>query len=287
MSPSPALIAVIGPVEPDLLTSWIAHYRQLGIERFQLGFHFPDHVPTARRHELQAAVREAGVIPQGTSHGPWHEHTNTQIRDTLRRQAGPGWHLLADADEFHQYPAPLSEITARADQRGNSVVGGLLLDRVAADGRLIDWTATGSLDVAYPLGGHLSHRLLHADPRKIVLARHDVRVASGNHRAPGHRPDSGHLAAVHHFKWRTGVVEDLRRRVHHFRSGLWQEQSTAVREEADRFLTHLTRYHGVINVADPHLTFRRVTLEHLPVHWLTEAHAIHAAWKPPTPAARG
>ncbi|MFD0064146.1 hypothetical protein [Streptomyces sp. NPDC056690] len=30
-----------------------------------------------------------------------------------------------------------------------------------------------------------------------------------------------------------------------------------------------------------------VTLDHLPVHWLTEAHAIHAAWKPPTPVVRG
>jgi hypothetical protein len=30
----PALVAVIGPVEPPLLATWVRHYRKLGIERF-------------------------------------------------------------------------------------------------------------------------------------------------------------------------------------------------------------------------------------------------------------
>ncbi|MEU7283644.1 hypothetical protein AB0A69_33490 [Streptomyces sp. NPDC045431] len=35
------------------------------------------------RLEFQAACRELDIIPTGTSTGPWHEHTNTQIRDTM------------------------------------------------------------------------------------------------------------------------------------------------------------------------------------------------------------
>lgn len=149
-----------------------------------IAFHFPEHVPDQQRHELQAASHELGIIPTGTSTGPWHEHTNTQLRDALRHRAGPGWHLLADADEFQQYPAPLSEVIAQAEKSGHRVVGGLMLDRIAASGHLIGWRPEGGLDLAYPLGGHLTHRLLHGDPRKIVLARHDVTVAGGNHRAP-------------------------------------------------------------------------------------------------------
>ena len=280
MSTSPALIAVIGPVEPALLAAWVRHYRWLGVERFLIAFHFPDHVSNAQRQGLQAAVRELGIIPVGTSSGPWHEHTNTQHRDALRHQAGPGWHLLTDADEFQQYPAPLEEVIAQADMSGYRVVGGLMLDRVTASGRLTDWRAQGGLDLAYPLGGHLTHRLLHGDPRKIVLARHDVAVASGNHRAPGHKLDAGRLCAVHHFKWRSGVLDDLRRRIQHFSSGTWQEQTPAVREEAGRLLSHVGRHGGVVNISDPRLAFRRVSLDRMPFGWPAEAHGIFTTWRP-------
>ncbi len=181
LSTPPALIAVVGPVEPPLLAAWVRHYQWLGIERFLIAFHFPEHVPDQRRHELQAASRELGVIPTSTSSGPWHEHTNTQIRDALRQAAGPGWHLLADADEFQQYPVLLTEVIAQAEKSGRRVVGGLMLDRVAASGHLTGWRPEGGLDLAHPLGGHLTHRLLHGDPRKIVLAR-------GLRQPPGPRP---------------------------------------------------------------------------------------------------
>lgn len=281
-SVSPALIAVVGPVEPPMLAAWVRHYRWLGVERFLLAFHFPDHVPDTRRHELQAAARELGIIPTGTSVGPWHEHTNTRLRDTLRHRAGPGWHLLADADEFQQYPAPLAEVIAQAEKSGRHVVGGLMLDRVAASGRLTDWRPEGGLDLAFPLGGHLTHRLLHGDPRKIVLARHDVAVASGNHRAPGHRPDTDRMCAVHHFKWRSGVLDDLRRRVRHFASGTWEERTPAVRDEASRLLTHVGRNGGAINISDPRFAFRRVSLDRMPFGWPAEARGIFTSWRPYT-----
>ncbi|OIJ93631.1 hypothetical protein [Streptomyces colonosanans] len=56
------------------------------------------------------------------------------------------------------------------------VVGGLMLDRVAADGRLAIWRPQSGLDRAFPLGGHLTHRILQGDPRKIVIAHSSVRA---------------------------------------------------------------------------------------------------------------
>ncbi|MFJ9615656.1 hypothetical protein [Streptomyces noursei] len=283
LSTPPALISVIGPVEVPLLAAWVRHYRWLGIERFLIAFHFPEHVPDRHGHELQAACRELGVIPTGSSTGPWHEHTNTELRDTLRQAAGPGWHLLADTDEFQQYPAPLPEVIAQAEKSGRRVIGGLMLDRVAASGHLTGWRPEGGLDLAYPLGGHLTHRLLRGDPRKIVLARHDVTVSSGNHRAPGHRPDADRICAVHHFKWRSGVLDDLRRRVQHFSSGTWKEQSPAVRDEASRLLAHVGQRGGVINISDPRLAFRRVNLDRMPFGWPAEARSIFTSWRPHVP----
>ncbi|WP_242646792.1 MULTISPECIES: hypothetical protein [Streptomyces] len=161
------------------------------------------------------------------------------------------------------------------------MVGGLMLDRAAADGRLAHWRPETGLDRAFPLGGHLTHRLLRGDPRKIVLAQPGIAVASGNHHAPGHKPDPDALACVHHFKWRAGVLEDLRRRVERFTSGAWAEQSPAVRDEAGRLLDHVDRHHGRIDVADPRLGFRRVALDGLPAGWAAEARGIVTRWRPP------
>ncbi|MEU3878117.1 hypothetical protein [Streptomyces sp. NPDC029704] len=91
-------------MEPALLTAWTAHYRALGITGFRLAFHFPDHAPAAWRDQLLATAAALGITAATVSTGPWHEHTNTQLRDTLREQAGPGWHLLADSDELHTPP---------------------------------------------------------------------------------------------------------------------------------------------------------------------------------------
>ncbi|MGC4967331.1 glycosyltransferase family 2 protein [Streptomyces globisporus] len=279
---SPALVAVVGPVEPALLAAWTAHYRRLGVERFHLAFHFPDHIHDAWRHQLIAACQDLGIVPARISTGPWHEHTNTQIRDFLREQAGPGWHLIADSDEFQTYPAPLNEMIARAEAAKYKVIGGLMLDRATNDGRLALWRPEIGLDRSFPLGGHLTHRLLKGDPRKIVLAHSTVAVASGNHRAPGHKPDPDTLACVHHFKWRSGVLDDLRRRVDRFTSGEWAEHTPAVRSEASRLLQHIDRHNGRIDVADPRLAFRHVTLDRLPTGWAAEAAKITSIWRPHT-----
>jgi hypothetical protein len=277
----PPLIAVIGPVEPDLLTAWVTHYRALGIERFLLAFHFPDHVDTEHRHQLHAAARTAGTSPAAVSTGPWHEHTNPALRDALRERAGTGWHLLADSDELHAYPAPIYDLIAEAERAGSDTVGGLMLDRVAADGALTGWDPADGLDAAYPLGGFLTHRLLRGDPRKIVLAHSAVPVASGNHHAPGHRPANRPPVVVHHFKWRDGVRRDAERRAAHSVDGTWKTASPARLAEARRLLDHLARNGGRIAVDSPRLELRPVSLPAIPGWWASEASRLVATWRPP------
>ncbi|WP_234445293.1 hypothetical protein [Streptomyces rimosus] len=104
-------------------------------------------------------------------------------------------------------------------------------------------------------------------------------MASGNHRAPGHQPDADRICAVHHFKWRTGVLDDLRRRVQHFSTGTWQEQTPAVRDEASRLLSRVGQHSGVINISDPRFAFRRVSLGRMPFTWPGEARGIFTTWR--------
>lgn len=279
--PIPPLIAVIGPVEPDLLTAFVAHYRAHGVHRFVLAFHFPDHTSDEHRAQLLDTCGALGISPELVNVGPWHEQTNTRLRDELRAVAGPGWHLLADADEFHTYPSGLTDTLHEAASAGTGTVGGLMLDRIAADGQLRQWTPQQGLDHAYPLGGFLTHYLLRGDPRKIVLAHSSVPVASGNHRAPGHRPVNRPPVVVHHFKWRHGVDTYLQQRVTHLADGTWRSNSPAVLRESRRLLDHLARHGGHIAVDSPTLRLRPVTLDAPPGWWTEEAGHLIATWRPP------
>lgn len=279
--PMPTLVALIGPVEPELLTTWVTHYRAVGVERFRLGFHFPDHAPDQARQLVLEACRGAGIIPALVSDGPWHEHTNPELTADLRALAGDGWHLIADSDEFHTYPAPLPEILEHCEATGAKSVGGLMLDRVSTEGHLTGWNPAAGLDASYPLGGFLTHRLLRADPRKVVLAHSSIALSSGNHRAPGHRPANRPPVLVHHFKWRAGIRADLERRLAHSLDGTWHTDSPAIPSEARRLLEHLAQHQGRIDVDDPHLGFTPVTLAELPSWWAERATAIVETWLPP------
>jgi hypothetical protein len=286
----PPLISVIGPVETPLLHAWVDHYRTLGVRDFHLALHLPEHAPPGTEQRLRDTLAHLGITPALVEHGPWHETTNATLRDHLRAHAGTGWHLIADSDEFHTFPTGLDEATAEAETAGHTVVCGLMLDRVSSTGHLSGWCPPEEeifgkgmrtrLDAAYPLGGWLTHHLLLADPRKIVLARSDVTVSSGNHRAPGHHLTHGSVAVVHHFKWRHGVETDLRCRIARFTSGAWTETTPAVRHEATRFLNHLDQNGGRIDTTDPALGFRPVTLDHTPPTWQDEARPILTQWRP-------
>lgn len=286
----PPLIAVIGPVGTPLLHAWVEHYRTLGVREFHLALHLPEHAPPGTEQRLRETLAHLGITPALVEHGPWHETTNTTLRDHLRANAGTGWQLIADSDEFHTFPTGLEEVIRTAETEGHTVVRGLMLDRVTTNGHLNEWCSPAQeiaeegprerLDAAYPLGGWITHRLLLADPRKIVLAHSEVHIASGNHRAPGHHPAHGPVAVVHHFKWRSGIETDLRHRIARFASGSWTETTPAVRHEAARFLNHLAQNDGRIDTTDLALTFRPVTLDHYPPTWQEEAHQILTGWRP-------
>ncbi|MCX5215748.1 hypothetical protein OG689_42090 [Kitasatospora sp. NBC_00240] len=69
MTLDPPLIAVIGPVEPELRTAFATRYRALGITRFHLGFHVPDHVAADGREALDTACRDLDLTARIVSTG--------------------------------------------------------------------------------------------------------------------------------------------------------------------------------------------------------------------------
>lgn len=268
MTTPPPLVAVIGPVEPELLRAFITHYRdRVGLRDFHLGFHFTEHAPRPVRDALISVCEELTGPPTIVSQGPWHETVHSELRDHLRVRAGAGWHVVADIDEFHDYPVPLPELIAAAEAAGSPVVGGLLFDRVAEDGAIRPWSLEEGLEKAYPLGGYLTPRLLGGNPGKIVAAYSSVRLGLGSHRSLDEFPLNRPLVPVHHFKWRAGILQDLERRVTEHTSGAWRETGTWIRDEASTLLGHVQQRDGAIDVTDQRIGFRPTAFGQVPEGW--------------------
>ena len=279
--PMPPLISTVGPVEPALLDAFITHYQQLGVERFLLALHFPFPTPQERQDELLAVCLDRIGKPEIVVEEPWHENSSDPLRDELRRRAGPGWHLLADVDEFQQYPDSLDAVIADAEASGAPAVGGVLLDRVAADGSMAPWSVAVGLDRSYPLGGFITAEMLGGNPNKLVLAHSRVHnISTGNHEIPDFRPPNNPLVIIHHFKWRAGVLEYLRERVRRLASGEWRELSSAPRDEASLLLSHVGQHDDRIVVDDPTLPFRPVGMREFPSWWDDESQQLKETWPP-------
>ncbi len=268
MQASPPLVAVVGPVEPDLLRAFVAHYRDtVHVQEFYLGFHFTEHAPKSVREELISVCEELIGPPTVISQGPLHETVQSELRDHLRVRAGAGWHVIADIDEFHDYPVPLTDLITAAETAGSPVVGGLLFDRVSEDGSIRPWSLEKGLDQTYPLGGYLTPRLLGGNPGKIVAAHSSVRLGLGSHRSLDEFPVNRPLVPVHHFKWRAGILQDLRRRITEYTTGAWRETGPWIRNEASALLRHVEQQDGLIDVADKRFGFRPAAFGELPEGW--------------------
>lgn len=270
----PALVTVIGPIDSRILSEFFGHYRSLGIEHFCLGLHLPAGAVSLESAELLFDVcTNAAGRPPTLRRGPWTVQMHLELRDTLRKDAGLGWHLIADSDEFQVYPMGLEAPIREAERLDNPVVGGLLLDRIAEDGTLASWDLSRGLDASYPFGGFVTAAIAGGDPRKVVLAKASTPLNLGNHLSPAAWPANDPVIPVHHFKWRAGVETELRARAH---TGADSGRSTAERAmsaEASRLLAHLERHGGRIDLRDPSIRARRVSLSDpdVPPWWARES----------------
>ncbi|MGO9956463.1 MAG: hypothetical protein ACLP50_10855 [Solirubrobacteraceae bacterium] len=232
----------MGPVRPEVLEAFLQHYRSAGVEAARLALHMGEEENLSLANDLTGVARRFDAQVMRLVYGPWNEDLNPDLRDQLRALDPPGtWHILADVDEFHQYPMSVSDLVEAAELQGAQAIPGLLLDRFAADGTLAPFPrAPHAPDGAFPLGAFFTGRISGGDPRKIVLATSDAEVAPGQHwaRARGEARDL--FTLVHHFKWHASVATYLKERKDAFACGRWREDTPAMREEASRVLDLLS-----------------------------------------------
>jgi hypothetical protein len=243
-------VCVMSSGEGALLRHLVEHYRGLGVESFYLVRHAQ--ATTDPGYESIAdGVRELGLDLFHTHVGPF----SVELHQALVRYAmydnPEDWYIIADLDEMHVFDRPLPDVVDLCERGDFDHLDGCFVDRVAAGGGFPEVRPT-PLWEQYPLACSISATLLRALPLKVVLARGHVELLTGQHGAPEGRgvPPELCYAQVHHFKWTGDVVARVKRRLALYSAGRWNANTGVVRE-AFRFLAHVERHGGRIDIGDP------------------------------------
>lgn len=229
--------------DTDLLPFWIEHYRSLGVDRFILCVDH-DGCPGVFVNNVKGAN-----VWYYQSEGGQGERRDAEEREAIDFEMSgstpPDWILYTDLDEHQEYQGGLHAALAKADAAGDEIVMGVLCDRLAADGSFPELPArlegveydretglamvadprTGgkvpatTLDATFPLRANLNRDVLKIRYCKVMAAKPGVILRPGRHGTQEHafaakRPgilSDGHL--VHHFKWRAGIIERIKRRM--------------------------------------------------------------------------
>lgn len=173
------------------------------------------------------------------------------------------WIIVADSDEFHEYPGGNVELFLRKmDMKGINVVNGVFLDRVSTNGKLLELSSSISLFKRFPLGCRLHLNFDLGTPKKVMAFKGFLRINRGHHRlalcwfwerrgylhltpwqsCPPDKVDTikpfKNRLNVHHFKWIDGQFEATKHKAE-----VWKGTRTG--KSYSNVLKHLELCNGI------------------------------------------
>ena len=239
-----------------ILRQFLAHYQALGVEGFYFNMYeaFDPLVPD----RAQRILDDFGAVGMRVT-GPHDWVRQNELRNELQRAnvANDDWALLADLDEFHEYPRGLAQTLRDAEALGYDCVWGHMIDHVAPGGELVALDEHAPVFEQFPIQCHVTRDILKAPDWKIVAMRSHVlppsscvpdRVMRDKY---GASPATHFGVVIHHFKWHAAVVEKLRRRLELYeRQYATGDVRFACYKESANFLAHL-REHGRVRLDAP------------------------------------
>lgn len=185
------------------------------------------------------------------------------------------WIVVADSDEFHEYPGNnISRFLSVIDAEGYNLVNGIFLDRLAHDGTLQDLGENENLAKKFPIGCRLHLLFNLGTPKKVMAFKGYLRINRGHHRlalcwywnrrsylhlTPWKTcPPERHFALkpftkrlnVHHFKWMKGQYSATQ-----YKAKVWE--GTAIEKSYRLVLDHLRRCNGIC-ISNPKIKCTRV-----------------------------
>ncbi|CAL6339127.1 unnamed protein product [Bathycoccus prasinos] len=261
---------------PKLIANFIEHYLALGVVSKNMLFTVQITGDTKFEHlEYLMSILERYEVYFDIFFGKWSSEALMyhQAHKLLHCTTERDWILVADSDEFHEYPNHnVTSFLSRMDTHGYNVVNGIFLDRVSSTGSLLELKDDENIFKKFELGCRF-HRLFHlGTPKKVMAFRGYLRINRGHHRLAlcwfwvrrnylhltpwAECPPQKHIAIkpfekrlnVHHFKWMKGQYSAT---LH--KANVWK--GTPVENSYRTVLKHLDRCGGIC-ISNPKLKCR-------------------------------
>lgn len=137
--------------------------------------------------------------------------TGTKAVTEMRKryQESNEWVVIVDLDEFVEFGAEISLVTAAADNMGADVVRGIMLDRFSMDGQLAEFASDADLSLVYPIKSRFIKIVMGGCDHKGILVKGHIKPAGAHHRFEDERTFAK-ILQISHYKWIPGAIERLR-----------------------------------------------------------------------------
>jgi Glycosyl transferase family 2 len=220
----------------QLLPQFIWHYSALGVSEFLIGV-YENIICYDKIKEITQSYDCYLFAIKGRYDG---QRDTTQRHELAARFVGPDeWWVVADLDEFHEYPDSLRELCLTLDAGGFQYLQSHFLDRITEDGSSPDLKPFLPLWAQFPAGAYITEQLNKRKSSKIMLVRGHAKTVSGHHAPiPGGQQKIFKGGIVHHFKWHGDIVTKIRKRQKSIR-----RRGYSYHTKLNNFLDFWDRYH--------------------------------------------
>mmetsp|Transcript_6795 Transcript_6795/g.20329 ORF Transcript_6795/g.20329 Transcript_6795/m.20329 type:complete len:435 (-) Transcript_6795:829-2133(-) len=220
---------------PILIGYFVEHYAKLGILHENMLFTIqvsrltdPDELKILITKLIEWNVYYDIYLGNWTSESLMFHQAHKLLFCTKKKD----WIVVADSDEFHEYPGKnISFFVKEMTIKGYNFANGIFLDRISTDGSLVEIDDSMHLFEQFPLGCRVHLRLGLGTPKKVMIFRGALRINRGHHRLAlcwfWQRRNQLYLSPwstcppqnaekispypkrlnVHHFKWLKGQLE--------------------------------------------------------------------------------
>jgi hypothetical protein len=154
-----------------LFRRFLAYYRDIGCSSIALDLQTNANA-TSRLNLFRRTANDAGAVVREVITEPYSAHLvhiaaiNSFLVDAAARR--DAWFILADADEFVEFPRPPAVFLEVLRRRGVNMVLGTMLDRFSAAPMCPPVSEDRSLDETFPLAYPLTRQIRRGWDRKIV-----------------------------------------------------------------------------------------------------------------------
>jgi Glycosyl transferase family 2 len=238
-----------------ILPQFIEHYLQLGIDRVVLNINTrqdPLMLDKVRFFTRDYPVSVSTVFCEPHT---WPLQNLLRNRAQDQYMSDNDWAIIADIDEFQEYPSSLAALLRSCEERGENSIYGSFLDRISSTGELSLLRSDLPVGLQFPIGIPLTRKVLRAPADKVVAVRGSLKPPATCTPMTILRDEFGGRisavrATIHHFKWHASVLKKLRERMdlykQEFHAGNQQLRNY---KESERFLLYY-EIRGRIDVRD-------------------------------------